>query len=412
MEKQNMKNKNGLYYIEQKSGITITGFSDDRINIDIPFEIDGKKVIAIGNRDSNGCAIPLDNNFNSERNVNIEEGIKIIDDYAFAGQNIVNIKFPNSLQYLGKFSLYRTGVKKVDLSNTEIDEIKEKTFSCSKIEEIKLPECLSIIEEGAFKNSNLQKITMPNELEILGNNVFNGCFLNNVVNKCKIITCLDSAFAKLNLENIEINSLLIDDISDIKLQIVGKMKIEDSQMYKFTSLGKEIEFDIERYIFLMRDLEGSKYEFIVDRLEDFDFEDLILSFENHIKSINCHLYKVDAYNIERHLNIVSYEEALSTLTLPRYYGYQPINIRKDEFGKISGIKFNDKYRFIFDDFILCETGPEYTPSRQYSKYILSDIMPNIMDDEDIYKQFKMEDSKYKEFFNLTNRENYVKISER
>lgn len=411
MEKQDMKNANGLYYTEGMSGITIIGFSDDRTEIYIPSEINGKKVIAIGNRNEEGILNPIYNDFNCERNINIAEGIKIIDDYAFIRQNIKNIIFPNSLQYLGKYSLYGTSIEKIDLENTEIDEIKESAFSFSKLEEIKLPTFLAIIEDCAFKNSKLRKVKMPYEIEILGNNVFNGCMID-IIRNCNITTCLDESFINLNLESVNIDNLLIDDISKINLQIVGKMKIEDTKIYKFKSLNEEIEFNIERYIFLMKDKEGNKYEFIIDKLEDYDFEDLTLSLENHIKSINCNLYKVKAYNIERHLNITSYDEAISTLTLPRYYGHQPINIRKDELGKISGIKFNDKYRFIFDDFILCEKGPEYTPSRQYSEYILSDTIPNIMDNEETYKMFRIEDNRYKEFFNLTNHEKTEKVAER
>lgn len=119
----------------------------------------------------NGSLIDVKNNkvlaslpnvvLNDEANgtVTLPENIKTLADYAFYGMH---------------------GVKKVDLSHTQIAKIPQYAFYGSSVEEVVLPDGVTEIGNYAFANSGLKTMNYPTSLTKLGGNVFSGSAVENM----------------------------------------------------------------------------------------------------------------------------------------------------------------------------------------------------------------------------------------
>lgn len=398
----NIKVFNDLLYIEQTCGNTIVGFSNNASNITIPNCINNKDVIAIGNYDEYGNAIPIINPYDNTRNLIISDGIKIIDDYAFMNQNIKNVIIPKTLQYLGRASFFGTSINCVDLSVSEIDTIKPYTFALSDIKEIKFPQYLNKLGEFSFYNSGIKNIYLPSEISYWNKDVFYCCKDLNFYNKCNVDMYYDINLKDFN-KNLSINNIEIDKFLDIKFKIVGRIKVKDLEDYYFDSINSAFECEVDKHIFLLIDENNEKYEFVIKIYCDMDFEDESLSLEYYINSVNCKCFKVNNYDIEKHLELVSYDECINELYLPRNYDFENISIRKDDLSKISGIKINEKYKFLLDDCIMINTGTEFKPSKEYAEYIINDEMPDIFKNNELFEKVKKEDISYKLFHNVTKK---------
>jgi hypothetical protein len=82
---------------EGEGGLVITGYLDTEKVIQIPERINGRPVVAIGERA-----------FEDERltSVTIPQGVISIGQYAFDGNNLHSIAIPPSVKYIGPFAFY------------------------------------------------------------------------------------------------------------------------------------------------------------------------------------------------------------------------------------------------------------------------------------------------------------------
>ncbi len=125
---------------------TIIGYVGSPTKIEIPAEIAGVTVVAIGPGAFRYCG--------SLTSVTIANGVETIDAFAFAHcPNLANIDLPDSVKTIGRLA-FRL---------------------CESLRSIDLPEGLESIGNKAFAYSGLIEITIPASITSFGNSVFSGC---------------------------------------------------------------------------------------------------------------------------------------------------------------------------------------------------------------------------------------------
>lgn len=135
--------------------VEITKFRGfDEKELTVPSEINGKKVIGIGENAYKGCQ--------AVEKVVIAEGIRYIADGAFANCS--------ELQYV----IFPSTIK--EISSSKWRGIGEGAFSCTKIKEVRLPEGLSVLGSKTFYCCYLlDKVDFPDSLREIGAFAFSLC---------------------------------------------------------------------------------------------------------------------------------------------------------------------------------------------------------------------------------------------
>ncbi len=149
------------------SGIRITLYKGSDDEIEIPAELDGKKIISIGDgafRDNTTVT-----------SVTIPEGVTSIGNAAFAGcSNLAKITLPDSLNSIvaGAFNGC-TSLKEITLPNN-VTSIGMGTFqNCTGLTEITIPDKITSIGRNTFSGcTSLTKVTLPRGLTSIGSNAF------------------------------------------------------------------------------------------------------------------------------------------------------------------------------------------------------------------------------------------------
>ena len=112
----------------------------------------------------------------SLKQVRFNEGITHIGNYAFYEcTNLETVVLPETLESIGIYAFYNTGVKTVDLKQTAT--IGEEAFANSQIAKLDLPDTLESIGAYAFNNcTNLVSVKIPNHMgSKVANRAFAGC---------------------------------------------------------------------------------------------------------------------------------------------------------------------------------------------------------------------------------------------
>lgn len=127
---------------ENGEEIIITGYSGNMTSLEIPKEIEGKTVTAIGENAFQGSSL---------QEIGLPEGIREIESYAFYQCEDLNfVGLPEGL-----------------------DTIGEGAFGeCCKLTEIELPESLRTICNQAFSDTALSEVHIPANVEEIGSGAF------------------------------------------------------------------------------------------------------------------------------------------------------------------------------------------------------------------------------------------------
>lgn len=186
-------------YTKTDDGITITKYTGSALEVDIPDEIDGASVVAIGD-----SAFYLHNKIIS---VDIPETVTVIDDGAFRECTALkNVNFPEGLIYIGEHAFHKcielkdisipAGVKNIEtyafygcgLTGVEIPEGVESIGSYAfclneQMTSVKFPSTLKEIKASAFDNDDkLKEVSIPENVKAIGNYAFGDCWeLESVV---------------------------------------------------------------------------------------------------------------------------------------------------------------------------------------------------------------------------------------
>ena len=168
--------ENYKYNVVGINEISITKYIGADQNVEIPKQLDGKKVTTIGK-------------------------------LAFADTNVVNVEIPNTvtnIQYCAFASI--DGLNKVSFeNNSKLKKIEDEAFGRSTLSEIVIPNGVEEIGKAAFVNTNIQSIVLPDSVKKIGEYCFaytkslNDAHLGNGINVIE-----DGLFGNSGLKNVNI----------------------------------------------------------------------------------------------------------------------------------------------------------------------------------------------------------------
>ena len=192
-----------LYYeINNDNTVTITDCDESAVNVDIPAQIDGKKVTSIGYRAFYACF--------SLRSITIPSSITSIGDYAFTSCiYLENITIPDSVTSIGNWAFsYCDRLMSVTLPES-VTSIGERAFyDCNSLTSVTIPNSVTSIGDSAFSGCNsLTSVTIPNSVTSIGDSAFSGCnSLTSVIIPNSVTSIGEHAFTNCyRLETITIS---------------------------------------------------------------------------------------------------------------------------------------------------------------------------------------------------------------
>ena len=97
--------------------------------------------------------------------IEIPEGVELIDDFAFDESGLQTIKLPSTLKEIGMNAFYGTQLEEIKLPNGLL-KIGKNAFWKSKLKSIKLPTKIKEIGGWAFAETEITRIELPDKFEI------------------------------------------------------------------------------------------------------------------------------------------------------------------------------------------------------------------------------------------------------
>ncbi len=194
------------YEINEDGTVTITEYTGNDTQVEIPEEIAGKSVTSIGDSAFYDCE--------TLTSIEIPDSVTSIGEWAFrACKSLTSINIPSSVTCIGSQAFQECR----ELTNISIPEgvtsIEYATFaSCENLMSITLPEGTTSIGQSAFFNcKKLTNITLPEGITSIGEQAFGGCErLVNIVLPEGVTSIGQSAFEDCkSLINITISEGLL-----------------------------------------------------------------------------------------------------------------------------------------------------------------------------------------------------------
>lgn len=167
---QAVPSKTVLHLAEEEDGVVVAGVENCGASLEIPSEIDGKKVVAIGVSALQGKP--------GLRRVSLPEGLRRIGRSAFQGcSGLVELRLPGRLEQLGAQAFQGcASLEQISLP-AGLSEIPDRAFyGCAALRSIALPENVSQIGERAFAGcKSLSDVRLPDSLTRIGPMAFADC---------------------------------------------------------------------------------------------------------------------------------------------------------------------------------------------------------------------------------------------
>lgn len=176
---------------------TVTAYYGDSLRVDLPAEIDGVPVTAIG--DSAFADSPI-------VAVTIPEGVAEIGANAFDGADDLHfIHLPDSLRVIGQYAFNSAEANMVSWGNG-LEEIGDGAFRYVSFgNDLELPGSLRVIGEEAFKGATLRNVHIGGNIQSIGANAFNRTNLNYLqLDVYDMIQLGEDAFKGTWLEDVDL----------------------------------------------------------------------------------------------------------------------------------------------------------------------------------------------------------------
>lgn len=139
----------------------------------------------------------------------LPNSVTSIGKYAFEGNNITEIKFPNDIKLTELTGFGYNSITKIEFPDS-VTSIGDDAFAGNKLETLVLPNKITTISGGAFASTNLTKLTLPSELKTIGSNYARGAFENNNLTEIVLPDGLSDIGSKA-FENNNLTSIIIPD---------------------------------------------------------------------------------------------------------------------------------------------------------------------------------------------------------
>ncbi len=193
----------GIRYIISDGAAIVTGCDENAVNLNIPAQLGGVPVKAIGDRAF------IDHN--KLQTVTMAEGIVSIENNAFAYcRQLISAQIPSTVTNIG-IGAFDTcdGLAEIKIPDG-ITVINERTFRNCELEYVELPEGVKEIREGAFEsNSNLLEAYIPDSVEVIGKNAFSFCQMLQYIVLPGVVRIEESAFEGCsNMKEVVLNNTL------------------------------------------------------------------------------------------------------------------------------------------------------------------------------------------------------------
>lgn len=141
----------------------------DAKNLEIPAEIDGKKITRIGANFFEGNTYI--------KNIKIANGIKSIGSSAFAScVNLKSVILPESLESIDDSVFSGSGIKELHLPNSVKEIGDDLCMGCKELNKVVLSDSLTEIPDGAFfRCKELKFVILPKKIKVIKRDAFSEC---------------------------------------------------------------------------------------------------------------------------------------------------------------------------------------------------------------------------------------------
>lgn len=137
-----------IYTTDENGNAIIGGYSGEKTTLEVPAEIDGHKVIAIGSSAFAG-------NRKDTKKIVLPAGVQTIGEEAFAfAEQLQTVVLPEGLTHIGARAFYGCrALKAPDLPQSLVSIGDEAFYGCTGLGKMKIPASLTFIGIDAFASS-------------------------------------------------------------------------------------------------------------------------------------------------------------------------------------------------------------------------------------------------------------------
>ncbi|WDV09279.1 leucine-rich repeat protein [Lysinibacillus irui] len=217
-------------YTVNNGEVTITGYVGASKSVVFPSTINGMPVVKLGEDVGD-----LENGSFQRKGITsivIPNTVKEIGIRAFRGNEISNLTIPSSVEKIGKMAFYETGLKTINLTEglkiiddyafmnnyesktltlpSTLESVGVSAFSqCGLEGTLTVPKGVKSMGTEAFSRGNLTSVTFEDGLTSIGRWAFMGNLLTSVSIPKSVTTIEDHAFSNNRLVNVEIPENII-----------------------------------------------------------------------------------------------------------------------------------------------------------------------------------------------------------
>ena len=165
------------YSVLDDGTVQITRYNGSEQSVDLPSEIDGKNVTAIGDAAFIYCS--------DITNVTIPDSVTSIGDWAFQYcSSLISVALPDSITSIGDYAFQFCKNLTSVIIPANITSIQYYVFNgCTSLESVVIPNSVTNIEYGAFGDcSSIKSITIPDSVKTIQGYAFQNCSsLTNII---------------------------------------------------------------------------------------------------------------------------------------------------------------------------------------------------------------------------------------
>ena len=190
----------GLNVKEGKTFLITKYINNDILDVVIPSDINGKKVVAIGNDAFRNLGLT---------NIVIPNSITNIGISAFRENYLTSVTIPDSVTSIGNDAFENNQLTSVTIPNS-VTSIGSQAFSYNQLTSVTIPNSVTSIGNGAFYGNQLTSVTIPNSVTSIGVSAFYDNKLTSVTIPDSVTSIGDCAFGENKLTSVTIpNSVTI-----------------------------------------------------------------------------------------------------------------------------------------------------------------------------------------------------------
>ena len=188
----------GLNVKEGKTFLIAKYINNDILDVVIPSDINGKKVVAIGNDAFRNLGLT---------NIVIPNSITNIGNSAFRQNKLTSVTIPNSVTSIGNIAFGENQLTSITIPDS-ITNIGNSAFRQNKLTSVTIPNSVTNIGNSAFRQNKLTSVTIPNSVTSIGDYAFEENQLTSVTIPNSVTSIGGGAFYKYNTSNLNLTKII------------------------------------------------------------------------------------------------------------------------------------------------------------------------------------------------------------